>query len=392
LRENARSKIFTKNWENVMATIIRKVSPVTGKVSLLGQLRIKGLSSGAKTIKCPTPESEVHARAALEQWAKDLEKELREQAGTVRPDYAQLTLAALIREYLNDDETKQLKSVDGVRGRLAWWIKQYGGMHPRDLINAPTLRAARTLLQKTSAGRSHEKQGRARGTVNRHLAALRSVCSFGQQAGILPTSIVWPKKLLLKEPRGRVRFLDDAERVRLLAAAKSIDPVIYAVILTAIATGLRRGELLRLAWTDLDFARETLTVNESKNGDRRRVYLPPSVCAALQALKKLPVVHTVSVFVQPSGVPLGRNSLETGWRKIRTAAHLENFHFHDCRHTAASYLAQAGASLVQIGAQLGHRSLNMALRYSHLVEGAATPAHAAIEAKLSASTPAQAGP
>ena len=84
------------------------------------------------------------------------------------------------------------------------------------------------------------------------------------------------------------------------------------------------------------------------------------------------------------GARLKKSTLEARWRRVRKAAGLVNFHWHDMRHTTASILAQQGSTLLQIAEVMGHRSLSMVQRYAHLVQGAALPAHAALDAKLSA--------
>ncbi|HEY4872745.1 MAG TPA: hypothetical protein VIH77_00850, partial [Steroidobacteraceae bacterium] len=243
-----------------MATTPVRMMGSTGLVSYKIQLRPKGFKPACHTVKVTATTDEKAARDACIAWADNFAKELAElskdKIGAIRPDYAQMTVKKLITEYLADAETLQLRSIAGMRGTLKWWVDHYGGTHVRDMINAPTLRAARTLLLTTARGRNRRQVGRSRGTVNRHLANLRSAVTFGHVAGLLPANIVWPKKLLLKEPRGRVRFLSDAELARLLAAAQPY-PVMHAVIVTAIATGLRLGELLRLTWADIDFTAQT---------------------------------------------------------------------------------------------------------------------------------------
>jgi len=77
-----------------------------------------------------------------------------------------------------------------------------------------------------------------------------------------------------KEPRGRVRFLDDRERECLLEACRaSGSPLLYPIVVLAIATGMRRGELLHLRWDQVDFTRNIITLHETKNGERRAIPL-----------------------------------------------------------------------------------------------------------------------
>ena len=117
-------------------------------------------------------------------------------------------------------------------------------------------------------------QGRANGTVNRYLAVLSHALTVAVKE--------WPwcadnpvrKVSKPKEPRGRVRFLADDERERILVACQtSRNKHLYAIIVLALATGARRGELLNMRWSDVDIKRGTLTFHQTKNGERRAVPL-----------------------------------------------------------------------------------------------------------------------
>jgi integrase len=117
------------------------------------------------------------------------------------------------------------------------------------------------------------------------------------------------------------------------------------------------------------------------------VHLPQSACDALKALQGGAKVRAAfgPVFTA-KGERLKKSTLEARWSSVRESAGLADFKWHDLRHSCASLLAQNNATLVQIAEQLGHKSLSMTMRYSHLVQGAAIPAHAALDAKLRGAT------
>ena len=168
-----------------------------------------------------------------------------------------------------------------------------------------------------------------------------------------------------KEPRGRVRFLTDDERERLLAACKvSRNRYLYLIVVLAISTGARRGELLSLRWSDVDLQRCTLTFHETKNGERRAV---PCTGHALDLLKRHAQGRcsgTSLVFPDATGrKPL---SIKDAFANSVQRAGIADFRFHDLRHTFASYMAMEGASLLEIATVLGHKTLQMVQRYSHL--------------------------
>jgi integrase len=210
---------------------------------------------------------------------------------------------------------------------------------------------------------------------------MRGVWNWGRAAGWIPQERSWPTKLLLPEPTGRIRYLSNPELDGLLKAAE-VDPLMRAAILVSVATGLRQGELLRLKWADVDFTNGWVTILETKNKTPRRVHLTSQAVAALQALKAKKVVSPTSVFILDNGKPLKQSYLEVRWRRIRDAAELKNFRWHDLRHTCASILAQHGATLLEIGSVLGHKSPSMTMRYAHLIQGAPVKGHAALDEML----------
>lgn len=163
-----------------------------------------------------------------------------------------------------------------------------------------------------------------------------------------------------------MRYLDRNERERLLAACRdSHDRRLYPLVVTAISTGMRQGELLRLRWKDIDFEDGYAVIHQSKNDDRRAVPIPPPALTVLAALKKRAPRASPLVFAGPRGKALFPKK---PWLNALETASIQNFTFHDCRHTAASYLAMSGATLAEIAEILGHKTLQMVRRYAHLSE------------------------
>jgi len=310
-------------------------------------------------------------------WRADLEAELieRRQAKDTRPDAATLTLAQLNAEWMKDPEPKLLKTyADRVR-QLNWWASKYGAEKVRE-FGVVQAREARDLLlarMKPAA-------------VNRFIAAQRAAWNWGRESGLIPAKNVWPPRLALTEPKARVRYLDDQELKRVLDAARDHSPVLYAAVTVALACGCRAGEQMRLEWKDIDSARSTVTFLETKNSEPRSVYLPAIAAEALKALKTGAVVSAKFPFVNRYGKRLTTQGLDRQWRKVRTAAALNNFRWHDLRHSCASYLVQNGASLAEAGHVLGHKSAGITFKYSHLIKGNAVTGHAALDEKLRGAT------
>nr|WP_246341398.1 site-specific integrase [Simiduia aestuariiviva] len=171
-----------------------------------------------------------------------------------------------------------------------------------------------------------------------------------------------------KEPRGRVRFLSDDERDKLLAACKASScKQLYPIVVLALSTGMRQGEIMGLTWADVDFKRGYLTLHDTKNGERRSVPLVGHAKEVIINLAKARRIDTPLVFYSKRK-PSSPLFVRIPWAEALKKAEIENFKFHDLRHTTASYLAMNGASLAEIADILGHKTLSMVKRYAHLSE------------------------
>ena len=138
------------------------------------------------------------------------------------------------------------------------------------------------------------------------------------------------------------------------------------VVVLALSTGARRGELLSLRWADVDLKRGMLTFRQTKNGETRAVPLAGYALELLTQHAKRRRLDTTLVFPDKTGTrPLGiRDAFEGAVKR----AGITNFHFHDLRHDFASNLAKNSASLLEIAEVLGHKTLQMTKRYAHLSE------------------------
>jgi len=138
-------------------------------------------------------------------------------------------------------------------------------------------------------------------------------------------------------------------------------------VLLAITTGARRGELLSLRWSDMDMKAGRALVRETKNDEPRTLPLAGKSLEALRTLKLNGSARSEYVFPNPSGHPGPFEYFDSYWYAALEAAGISDFHFHDLRHTTASLLAAQGCSLLEIADVLGHKTLAMVKRYSHLV-------------------------
>jgi integrase len=171
-----------------------------------------------------------------------------------------------------------------------------------------------------------------------------------------------------KEPRGRIRCLDDNDREALLqACVGSTCALLYPVVVLAISTGMRRGEILGLHWSEVDLVAERITLHETKNGDRRSV---PLVGLALTLLRDLHEGCRTDTGLVFSSARVDRPlQFEKAWKAALSKAGIRDFRFHDLRHCAASYLVMNGATLAEVGDVLGHKTVQMTKRFAHLADG-----------------------
>lgn len=195
-------------------------------------------------------------------------------------------------------------------------------------------------------------------TVNRELACIKNMFTKALEWGKCDTNPAKPIKLF-KEDNHRLRYLDKNEMTRLLSNSEGY---LKAILIIALNTGMRKGEILNLKWHDVDFARKFIYLLRTKNGDRRELPMNSIVESTLKNYPK----HSSSdyIFCKSDGTPLGRidRSFHTALRK----SNITSFRFHDLRHTFASHLAMNGVDLNTIRELMGHKKFEMTLRYAHL--------------------------
>lgn len=216
--------------------------------------------------------------------------------------------------------------------------------------------------------------GRSGATLNRYLVALGALFTWARRNRLVPRGFESPTKHIEKrtESRGRVRYLSKDEREALLKACQGSGwPRLYLLVLMALTTGARRGELLGLRWKDIDLERGEAIIGEdadteTKNGDARCLILLPQVATELARFAPKDAAKSDALVFRSRLRPSQPYATSEAFRDAMLAAGIKNFRFHDCRHTAASYMAQQGASLLEIADTLGHRQLRMVQRYAHL--------------------------
>ena len=272
------------------------------------------------------------------------------------------TVADLVDRYIAIIIPQKIRDTNNDVAKLTWWKNQLGYCLLSELTPALIAEKRERLLKEIT----FRKVRRSPATTNRYLASLSNALTIAvKEWGWLENSpMIRMRKL--KEPRGRVRFLSEAERIALLKSCKqSKHPYLYVIAVLALSTGMRQAEILNLRWEDIDLDRGHILINESKNGDRRSVPLKGKALDLFKAFHQFTGQDFGLVFCSL----LSKNKpacLRWFWNKALKESGVKNFRFHDMRHSAASYLAMSGATPSEIAEVLGHRTLAMVKRYAHI--------------------------
>jgi integrase len=346
-------------WDSLgqsVATFEKRVGK-TGKTTWRVRVR--------RVVGAPLSKS-FKTKQAAQEWARSIEHKLDVGEHVPSSEARKRTLGDAIDRYLlvTLPNSKFQKNASEQTRLLTWWKTELG-MRPLVSITPATVAEVRDKLASEPTRTGKRLSG---STINRRITALSAVLSVAvKEYGWLAKNPV-PNVSRMPDSKGRERFLTDEERKALIAACEASEtPALAPLVKLALATGARKGELLGLEWSHVSLDRRTVRFVDTKNGESRTVPLAPSAVALLKAWKKgRPAVGPVFPFVI--------DGMEKPWREARDAAGLHDFRFHDLRHSAASYLAMSGASLMDIAAILGHKTLAMVKRYSHLSEQHTTAA------------------
>jgi integrase len=285
-------------------------------------------------------------------WARDLESEADRSGWVADTRLAEkTTLGELLTRYRNEI-TPTKRSAHTESARLAALIE-------RDICH-------RTIAKLTSSDLAGYRDTRlktvAPATVIRELNTISHALDVAQREWGL-----WiarnPAKMVRRPsaPQGRKRRLEADEEERLLDACdRGRTPLMRPLVVLAIETAMRRGELLALRWEHVDLDRRTAHLPLTKNGDSRDVPLSRRATQTLTELRADAARDAELVF------PISGNAIRLAFEHLRVRAGLADFHFHDLRHEAVSRLFEKGLNIAEVSSISGHKELRMLQRYTHL--------------------------
>lgn len=334
--------------------VIQERKDKSGKIKYRALVRLKGY---------PPQSATFERRTDAKKWAQDTESAIRHGRYFPSQESRKHTFSDLIDRYIIQVLPHKPKMIKQQKSQLTWWKNQLGHYLLAEVSPALISECKERLFSDKKAN----GKTRAPATVSRYLSALSHAFTIAvNEWGWLEHNPV-SKVKKPTEPRGRVRFLDEAERKELLTACKeSSNKDLYPIVVLALSTGMRQGEILTLQWKYIDLQRRQLALHETKNNERRVV---PIVGYALEVLSEHGKIRNIqSDYVFPKCAQKGQAAIRKAWQKALDEAKLKDFRFHDLRHTTASYLAMNGATLAEIAEVLGHKTLQMVKRYAHLSE------------------------
>lgn len=312
--------------------------------------------------------------------------------------------AERINDRINGASAHLKKLGSFIENKYAPWIRQHRKdaektldrieLHFKYLYDRPMSELNLWIIEKWRSKRL--KSNISKVTVNRDIATLKAAISKAVEWKILSEHPIMEVKPLKVSKIGKVRYLSEAEEKRLMNTLASRDRKIIRgrisfnqwrrdrgypelpslagcvygdhltpIILIALNTGLRRGEIFNLRWEDINFHTKTLTVHgeTAKSGERRYVPLNKEIIVVLKNWQNNNQYGEL-VFPGKDRKPL--KEIKSTWYPVRDKAKIKNFRFHDLRHTFASKLVMKGIPLNTVRELLGHADLKMTLRYSHL--------------------------
>ena len=236
------------------------------------------------------------------------------------------------------------------------------GAYPLRAFNSRLLEQYQT--ERMENGRKYTKSGLIEGnkpaTINRHMATIKHMFTKAMEWELVEEEAAKKvrKVKLLEENNRRLRYLSKEEcRALVNACADHLKPI----VIMALNTGMRRGEILNLKWDNVDMRHGFILLDRTKNGERREIPINETLRGTLLHLTRR---LDVSEVFHRDGRPI--RDIREAFAGACRRAKIRDFHFHDLRHTFASQLIMAGKDITTVKELLGHKTLTMTLRYAHL--------------------------
>ncbi|MBI2059541.1 MAG: site-specific integrase [Nitrospirae bacterium] len=301
--------------------------------------------------------------------------------GKFRPDAVRARRAVSFKEIAEDfitwGKANKKSWADDVQ-RLGYWIEHLG-TKPAGSVTAQEIETWKTKLTEVRKLKNRKTQACMGTTINRYLASLRSAYYLAMKNGKAEKNPVKGVKFYPERQNRRVRYLSDEEEKRVFAVLKDDE---RPFVVLALHTGIRLSGLKELLWGDVDFSAGVIDVQEAKGGRNYQVPMNRVVRETLRRMRDermgaLQPTEKGNVAALPSSI-LQKHAVFPRWQGRRKwivskwfedvidKTGIEDFTFHCLRHSFASRLVMAGVDLTTVKELMGHRTIEMTLRYAHL--------------------------
>lgn len=284
--------------------------------------------------------------------------EVAERKYLSRRETGRLRFSEFAKDYI-DKIVPTLRWADQAARIVGYWMAYFGDRRLAEITAAEIEQYRVQRLSRPKRTKSKVPQIQP-STVNREIAVLKRMFNIARSWELIENNPV-TKLRMLPERNRRLRYLSEDEARRLVAVAV---PHLRPLLIVALNTGARRGELFGLRWCDVDLDARVLSFVSTKNNRRRDIVVNTAVC---DTLRRLP--RKGEFVFSPAGTRI--SSVVHAFQTALKRAGIENFRFHDLRHTFASHAVMSGMDIPTLQQILGHATPTMTMRYSHL-----TPAHA----------------
>lgn len=305
---------------------------------------IKRLPSGLWNVRIRRQGHKLATKSFInkvdaDRWARTVESEMDRGLFVDRSEAEATTLAQALERY-EREVTANKKGCHQEAKRITQWLKSDLAKRSLASLKGNDFACYRDKRLKMVASN----------TVRLELAIISHLFTVAAQEWGLPVSNPIQS---IRKPKGsnaRTRRLEGDEEARLLSACSS-HSYLKRIVVLALETGMRQGEIVSLTWAEVDLGRSVIEKKDSKNGDGRTIPLTRKAIAALgdRGIGKI-----------------FRCYPREAWENALTSAKIEDFHFHDLRHEAISRLFERGMNVMEVKSVSGHKTLQMLARYTHL--------------------------
>ena len=313
-------------------------------------VRKKGFPAVSKTFDTKTE---------AESWAKETETDMHKRKWQDVRTADRLTLSDALDRYYNEVSLLK-KSADQERKRVKLWKASSIAQRPLSTITSFDLSEWRDERLKRVSGT----------TVNLDLALISHLFTVAQKDWGMPF-LTNPVSTMRKPTHNagarkegskhqRDRRLQDGELEKILNAVSSEE--VKTAILLAVYTGMRRSEIINLNLNQIDFKNRTITLEDTKNGEKRVVPLSKSAVTVLQSARKGVVTITGNVF------SCGQDWISQAFLAACKKIHIKDLRFHDLRHEAISRLFEAGLTTEEVMSISGHKTYSQLKRYTQITQ------------------------